>query len=802
MINTMGMKKFIPCVIMVSVALFLLNSRPNSAFPGVQSAALPPGPSFAGSQSCRQCHERFYTLWSSSFHGLAMQPYSSGFAAGTIQPQRTSIKIGDYSYRLDAKREAVIENSSHGEKRYPIEYAMGGKYVYYFLTALDRGRLQTLPIAYDLKKREWFDTALSAVRHFPGQPGITTPNNWKDVPYTFNTACRDCHVSQRLNSFDRSTETFSTTWKEPGINCETCHGPSDEHNSLMRALPKGEKPADYKLVRTKTFTPSQHNDSCNSCHAKAAHLTGGYKAPERFFDHFDLTTLEDNDYYPDGRDLGENYTMTSWKMSPCAQKSQLHCVTCHTSSGRYRFRKPEDANKACLPCHEKKVQNPSQHSHHKVDSIAARCVSCHMPTTEFARMKRSDHSMLPPTPAATIRFKSPNACNGCHSDRDAAWADTVVRSWSSRDYQAPVLKRAGLIEAARKRDWSRLGEILTYITSPARDEIFTTSLVRLLAEADFKDTTATLLKALRDPSPLVRSAAADILAGAPTPEVLQALAESTCDDIRLVRIMAAGSLSGYPQFTAQSPLAARIRKATDEYLAVLASRPISWVAHYNLGNYHLNQGEPEKALNEYETAIKLNNRAAMPRVNAALALVQTGQRAAAEESLRKAVILSPTLATGHYNLGLLAGESGDLPRAEKHLKDAFAADPSMADAAHRLCLILPGERTTEAVEWCRKAVAILPDEPDLAYQLASAQGRSGDFDAALVTLDSLIKQHPDLGSAYLLQGELYQMAGHEEQALLVYHRMTELFIIGKQYQQAARKRIESLRNPPASAIQP
>ena len=29
---------------------------------------------------------------------------------------------------------------------------MGGKNVYYFLTALDRGRLQTLPVAYDVEQ--------------------------------------------------------------------------------------------------------------------------------------------------------------------------------------------------------------------------------------------------------------------------------------------------------------------------------------------------------------------------------------------------------------------------------------------------------------------------------------------------------------------------------------------------------------------------------------------------------------------------------------------------------------------------
>ncbi len=68
--------------------------------------------------------------------------------------------------------------------------------------------------------------------------------------------------------------------------------------------------------------------------------------------------------------------------------------------------------------------------------------------------------MLPPVPAATIAFKSPNACNLCHTDKDAAWSDEWVRKWYPRDYQAEVLRRAELIDQARKRDWQRLPDML------------------------------------------------------------------------------------------------------------------------------------------------------------------------------------------------------------------------------------------------------------------------------------------------------------------------------------------------------
>ena len=271
--------------------------------------------------------------------------------------------------------------------------------------------------------------------------------DWRDPLYTFNTSCHGCHVSQLSTNYDPQSDSYNTVWAEPGINCETCHGPSAEHVRICQGLPTGQKPEDPKIIVTKSFTPDQHNASCSSCHAKASMLTQSFKPGDRFFDHFDLVTLENPDYYPDGRDLGENYTFTSWLMNPCAAQSKLHCVNCHTSSGRFRF--PEEkANDSCLPCHAERVRQAPSHTHHRPDSHGNRCIACHMPMTEFARMRRSDHSFRPPAPAATLAFKSPNACNLCHSDRDAAWADHQVRTWHQEDYQARQIEPARLIAEA------------------------------------------------------------------------------------------------------------------------------------------------------------------------------------------------------------------------------------------------------------------------------------------------------------------------------------------------------------------
>jgi tetratricopeptide (TPR) repeat protein len=645
-----------------------------------------------------------------------------------------------------------VEKGPKGTKKYKIEHVLGGKNVYYFLTLLGRGRLQTLPVAYDVNKKEWFDTAASGVRHIPGEPP-DLPINWKDSPYTFNTACYGCHVSQLSTNYDPRTDTYHTTWAEPGINCETCHGSSTEHNKIAKATPKGDPLPELRIIRTKIMTREQRNDLCSSCHAKASPLTIEYKPEERFFDHFDLVTLEDPDFYPDGRDLGENFTLTSWRMSPCAKSGKIDCMHCHTSSGRYRFKR-EKFNNACLPCHEDKVKDSAAHTHHPAASEGSKCISCHMPMTAFARMNRSDHSMLPPAPAATMEYKSPNACNICHKDKDAEWADKYVRQWRNRDFQAPVLKRAALIDGARKRDWSKLPEMLEYIKDAKRDEVFATSLIRLIQPTQDQKVITALLAAAKDPSPLVRGAAVQALGLIPATESLQALVVATGDEYRLVRVRAAAGIAAFPRMAAPEAYQGQLKKANQEYLASITARPDQWTSHYNMGNYQLNRGEAKQAIASYQKALKLEPQAVMAMVNSSIAYARTGENNKAEKSLQQALKIAPDNAAANFNMGLLKAEKKELKQAEKYLKIALKADPQMAQAAYNLCIITAKDRIGEAVTWCRKAAELRPQEPKYAYTLAFYLNQKGDRDEAVRTLKAILEKYPGYKDAEMLLKEI------------------------------------------------
>uniref|UniRef100_Q01Z72 Tetratricopeptide TPR_2 repeat protein n=1 Tax=Solibacter usitatus (strain Ellin6076) TaxID=234267 RepID=Q01Z72_SOLUE len=725
-------------------------------------------PALAGSGSCQGCHPKFYELWSTSHHGLAMQPVSADFVRRNLNLTQAPVRVGQATYapEVDAKSAWLVERSPQGTRRYPLEQAMGGKNVYYFLTTLERGHMQVLPLSYDVNQRQWIDAAGNMVMHESGPS--TAPADWRDRTLTFNTSCYGCHVSQLATNYDAASDSYRTQWREAGINCETCHGPSAEHVRLMRQAQREKRdrpPDDLKIVSVKNLTKVQRNDLCASCHAKLMAYTPGFKPGDRFFDYYNVAAFESDDFFPDGRDYRENYTFTSWSMSPCARTSDLDCLHCHTSSGRYRFKEDKLANNACMPCHEERVKNVAAHTHHKPDSAGSRCTSCHMPSTGYARMVRSDHSMRPPTPATTLAYKSPNACNACHADRDAGWADKQVRKWYKRDYQAPVLAQASLISSARNRYWTRLPAMLAALQRPGREPVFTASLIRLLGACPDRQIIPLFAVALEDPSPLVRSAAAEALSQNPSPLATVALLRAAKDNFRMVRIQAGVALSRFQTAGVEPSVREAVDRAVGEYVASLEARPDDFRRRLNLGVLRFDRGQYQQSIAEYQAAIRLRPDAAQPLVNESLAYNRLGENDRAEEALHQALRLDPRNSSAYLNLGLLMAEKRRIPDAEAALRGALDTDPDNAAAAFNLAVIVSGSRANEAIDLCRRAVKAAPGEPKYVYTLAFYLAQSGDTPGAAAALRRAISAGVANTQCYRALMRIYLQQGQPREAL-------------------------------------
>lgn len=707
---------------------------------------------YTGSSSCIECHADFYQLWSTSHHGKAMQPITAKFIEEEISFDDEEIFMEDawYSARVTDTILFIQERSGQSTRNYEVLWALGGKNVFYFLTPLENGQLQTLPIAYNVNTKSWYNNPESAIRHFPNMGATELTDealSWRDIQYSFNTSCYSCHVSQLSNNYNLATNTYETHWKESGINCETCHGPSGDHVAAARkAARRGKTLTDMKLITTTNFTPEQHNASCAPCHAKMNPITASYLPGDPYFDNFDLITLESNDFYPDGRDLGENYTMTTWHMNECASASKMHCVTCHTSSGRYRFKSNDltTANKACTSCHTTIGDHYEGHTFHKTSDKSPRCIDCHMPLTTFGHMDRSDHSFRPPMPKATIEFGSPNACNICHTDQSPQWAQKHLENWGKdKGYQEETLKAGRLIQQARDHNWEHIDEICFAIENNSYGEVFTASFLRLLANCMLPVKKSAAIKALGFDSPLIRSAACTALSGIIDRETQNALLKAATDQVLLVRLSAATILSAFPPNSFTPDESIIVEKVNNEYKRSLLTRPDQWSAHFNLGTHFHNLGQPDSALLAYQIASVIYPEAVMPRINSSMIYAAKGDFSEAEKQLETILTIEPMNETANFNYGLLMAEMGKMDKAEIALRKVLLVNSQNARAAYNLSIIVSSNNMDEACLFSKMAMDADRSNPQFAYTHALFLHKNNQQNEALDILRKIIHEHPD-----------------------------------------------------------
>ncbi|WP_321996661.1 ammonia-forming cytochrome c nitrite reductase subunit c552 [Draconibacterium orientale] len=752
---------------------------------------------FSGSESCIECHENFYKLWQPSYHAQAMMPINAEFMAKHGVPNSESIDVEGHQFHVEFKDSTMMMYEHDGEKlvaTYDVIYAMGGHNVYTFLTPFEKGKLQNIPLAYDANREEWFNYPMAGMRHFSDEYPEDEALPWKDDLFAFNTGCYSCHISQLSTNFDLETDTYHTTWKEPGINCETCHGPAGEHVRIFKALKEGEEADKLGLISTKVFTQEQNNAACAPCHAKMNPITPSFMPGDKFFDNYNLTTLEDRDFYPDGRSLGENYTMTEWMMNPCIEMSDLHCVTCHTSSGRDRNR--DNPNQACLNCHTNRIKDMETHTGHP-EEVGLTCLSCHMPKREFVgRFLRSDHSFRPPMPEATIKFGSPNACNQCHKDKSPEWANQIVKARPNGDYQEETLQWAQMIKEARDMNWENVEKMYEYIRNPETDEVVANSLIRLLGNFPSASKTEVLIDALNNKSELVRSSAAYGLGGIITEEVKYALLKACQDNIRLVRVQAANAILSFPQDQFTSEQRTIIADAEKEYVASMTSRLDSWSNHYNLGLYYQNKGEVSQSLSSYETAARLYPESVLPLINSSVLYSYVGNNEKAEQNLKKVLEFDPKNEAANLNLGLLLAEQGRMDEAEKALVTAFEANPEQQGvAAKNLCVILANKGDLSgAVKYAEAAYKASPENPNYGYTLAYYQMQNGQKSEAIIILEKMVKGTPEFLTAMNFLADIYWRDGKKELAIKLYQDALKINGISDQDKAALQQALNTLKS--------
>jgi predicted CXXCH cytochrome family protein len=250
--------------------------------------------------------------------------------------------------------------------------------------------------------------------------------------------CDGCH------SVDYNIQTKQVA--EWNVGCERCHGPGSAH------VEHGER---GNILNPARMDYVHANDTCIQCHSQGRPLTNPiegkyYDGPVGFHAGLNLRDfwqLEEHTlgqlsftHFPDGtahknRMQGNDFTQS------VMYRRGVTCFDCHDAHGtenHAQLRKP--ANQICLDCHGPDSRNGPRtatlaaHTHHKEGSTGSECVACHMPKIEvtipnvFVRA----HTFAFITPAMTDKYKIPNPCTSCHTDKTTAWAAEAMRHWPER----------------------------------------------------------------------------------------------------------------------------------------------------------------------------------------------------------------------------------------------------------------------------------------------------------------------------------------------------------------------------------
>ena len=680
-----------------------------------------------GTAACAGCHAKEYEAWRGSQHDRAMEEANERTVLGDFGGARfTHGGVTSRFFRRDGRYFVNTDGPGGKLADFEVRYTFGVHPLQQYLVELPGGRLQALGIAWDARPKaqggqRWFhlypDRKLKA----------GNPLHWTGIDQNWNYQCADCHSTNLRKNYDEATRTYETTWSEIDVGCEACHGPGARHAAWAKldaaarradaskglAVALDERrgvawaidPATGSAARSAPRTSNRELETCARCHSRRGQFDDSWHPGSPFGDAYRLALIEPGLYYADGQMRDEVYVHGSFLQSRMHAKG-VTCSDCHDPHTQ-KLRAP--GNAVCGQCHAPARFDAPAHHRHAAGSPGAACAACHMPTTTYMVVDpRHDHSMRIPRPDRSVALGTPNACTGCHPKEGAKWAADAVARWYPQ--RKPGFQTWA--EAFAAGDAGAPGAqaaLAAVVNDPSLPAIARASAIPRLVRHPGRATLPALEKALADPDPIVRLAAASALRDADPALRARRLPKLLADPVRVVRIEAARGLAGAPESRLAADDRARFAKAIDEYLASLrynADRP---EAQTELGGYHLARGEA----------------------------------AAAAAAYRRALALDPTYVAASVNLADLLRGMGREREAEAALRDAIRADPTAAAPRHALGLSLVRQkRTQEALAALGEAARLAPDDARFAYVLGVAQYDAGRRADAMKTLDAALARHP------------------------------------------------------------
>ena len=654
---------------------------------------------------------------------------------------------------------------------FKVEYTFGIEPLQQYLIEFPGGRLQALSIAWDTRPKEqggqrWFHL-------YPGEHiNYRDPLHWTRLNQNWNFMCVECHSTNVRRNYDSKTDRFATSWSEINVSCEACHGPGSNHVAWARKDAGWQHLSESKgltvlleerrgvtwaadaatgnAARSRPRETRREVETCAQCHSRRAPFADGFEPYGRLMDTHDPSLLAERLYFTDGQQRDEVYNYGSFLQSKMFAMG-VTCSDCHDPHTS-KLRSP--GNEVCAQCHAPAKYDAHEHHLHRAGSAGAQCAACHMPTRNYMVIDaRHDHSIRVPRPDLTVRFGTPNACNICHTNRDAKWAAAEIEKAYGPTARKGFQTFVEALHAGRTGAPGAEEKLLALVRDTAAPSIARATAITELQRVDGEGLRPAIEAGLLDKDEIVRGAALDALLSI-DPGIRDSLAERLLDDpVKVVRIKAARALAATPLDGLSAEQKARRERAFAEYVASqeqIADRP---EAHLNLGLFYIDRRDIERAESEYRTAIRLQPDFVPAYANLADLYRALGRESDAEAVLNEGLKAVPNNGTLLHALGLLRVRQARHDEALALFERSVKASPDVARYAYVYAVALyDSSRKKEAVAALDRALQRFPNDRSLLFARAAFARDAGDRALALSHARHLLAVAPhDVQAAALVK---------------------------------------------------
>ncbi len=394
-------------------ALYSQLTRPHAGAAVSQQPAGQHAAHYVGTLKCGECHEEEYTAWASSRHGKMIQPVKG----------HAEVVLGDF---------ATLPKDADFTRR-DIVYTIGGKFKQRYMLRADNKGTQD----YVIGNYQW-NTQLQRWQPYASYKDWYSDGFVHDNKQVFTSrTCDGCHFVGFMSRQQRV---------EPGIGCESCHGPGSVH-----ALDERKE----SIYKASDHDPHRATEVCLQCHMRNRDKRmETMSIKELFADVRDYPTgfepgrpliqyklqapfepgHESKEFHANG--VGKKNRMQGNEfVHSLMYKHGITCYNCHNPHKLDATSTAPLGDSLCMKCHgygsEIGPHQKDRKAHAPCGGVS--CIDCHMPKTgrhlKSSPLTVRTHVFGFITPDDTRRYGVPNACTGCHTDKTLEWAEQRLEQW-------------------------------------------------------------------------------------------------------------------------------------------------------------------------------------------------------------------------------------------------------------------------------------------------------------------------------------------------------------------------------------